>query len=51
MGETLFPIDRAWHFERSPDLPGTRELLIARLYQYPGSTDERPEQGRPARSA
>jgi dTDP-4-dehydrorhamnose reductase len=37
MDEDLFPTDRAWHFPPPGDQPGSRELLIARLYQYPGS--------------
>ncbi len=51
VGADLFPTDRQWHCTRPTDQPGSRELLTARLYQYPGSNDERPEERRPARSA
>ena len=36
VGEELFPTDRQWHFTRPADQPGSRDLLVARLYQYPG---------------
>jgi dTDP-4-dehydrorhamnose reductase len=42
VGEGLFPTDRQWHFHRPADQPGSRELLVARLYQYPGSKDDPP---------
>jgi dTDP-4-dehydrorhamnose reductase len=35
VGEELFPTDRRWHFERSAG-EGSRALLEARLYRYPG---------------
>jgi dTDP-4-dehydrorhamnose reductase len=41
MGDELCPTDRNWHFERSAEMPGSRELLVARLYQYPGSMEGR----------
>ncbi len=41
VGEELFPTDRRWHFTRPADQPGSRELLVARLYQYPGSKERR----------
>jgi dTDP-4-dehydrorhamnose reductase len=34
-GEELFPIDRAWHFHRPPEEPGSLEWLAQRLYRYP----------------
>lgn len=40
VGEELFPTDRQWHFTRPAGQPGSRELLVARLYQYPGSKDD-----------
>jgi hypothetical protein len=49
VGEGLFPTDRQWHFHRPAGQPGSRELLIARLYQYAGSKGDRPEARRLAR--
>jgi dTDP-4-dehydrorhamnose reductase len=40
VGEELFPAGRRWHFTRPAGQPGSRELLAARLYQYPGSKDD-----------
>jgi dTDP-4-dehydrorhamnose reductase len=40
--EDLLPLDRDWHRARSAEEPGSRELLIARLYAYPGSKKEQP---------
>jgi dTDP-4-dehydrorhamnose reductase len=51
VGEELFPTERNWHFERSAELPGSRDLLVARLYQYSGSKDDQLEDRRAARSA
>jgi dTDP-4-dehydrorhamnose reductase len=38
VGEELFPTDRAWHFLRAPEQPGSQEWLAERLYRYPGSS-------------
>ena len=40
--EDLLPLDRDWHRARSEEEPGSRELVIARLYEYPGSKNEQP---------
>jgi dTDP-4-dehydrorhamnose reductase len=39
VGEDLLPSDRAWHFRRTPEAPGSLEWLAERLYRYPGSTE------------
>jgi dTDP-4-dehydrorhamnose reductase len=38
VGEELFPTDRAWHFRRTTEQPGSQEWLRERLYRYPGSS-------------
>ncbi len=35
LGDDLQPTDRAWHFTRPPEQPGSPQFLAARLYQYP----------------
>jgi dTDP-4-dehydrorhamnose reductase len=35
VGDELLPSDRAWHFQRPADQPGSRDWLARRLYRYP----------------
>lgn len=38
VGDDVVPLDRDWHWSRSADQPGSRQLLIDRLYGYAGAT-------------
>jgi dTDP-4-dehydrorhamnose reductase len=42
VGDELLPADRRWHFDRPAGWPGSRAMLAARLYQYPGSNEVAP---------
>jgi dTDP-4-dehydrorhamnose reductase len=42
VGDELLPADRRWHFDRPAGWRGSRAMLAARLYQYPGSNEVAP---------
>ncbi|HEV3082264.1 MAG TPA: sugar nucleotide-binding protein [Gemmataceae bacterium] len=34
VGKELFPTDRQWHFRRPPEVPGSFQCVVERLYHY-----------------
>jgi dTDP-4-dehydrorhamnose reductase len=43
VGADLWPAHRDWHWSRSTEQPGSRQQLVARLYEYAGSKTRRTQ--------